>query len=254
MQQMNNSRIFAVWVRQQADQASLQQQQATAVLDGAQQRARQTATDATTAMASAQAEQQTLLTQLAALRATSVALQQERQTGLAAETAARAIAAREADDRRVRGRAHSSNHSGSAPSGVGSDPDAPSGSADGTTTGGLAAVAWAKQRLGLPYQWGAAGPDSYDCSGLTMRAWEHAGVDLPHYAASQYARGAHVSYGSMRPGDLIFYATDTGSPSSIHHVSMYVGGGLMIEAPYTGADVRIVPIRWNQAMPWAGRP
>lgn len=83
---------------------------------------------------------------------------------------------------------------------------------------------------------------------------QHAGVALPHYAASQYGQSEKVPYSQIRPGDLIFYATDTSRPSSIHHVTMYVGGGRMIEAPFTGADVRIVAVRWNRTMPWAGRP
>ncbi len=250
MQQMNNSRIFAGWVRQQAAEALQQQQNATAALAAAQTAARQAAAEATAAMASIQVEQRSLLTQLSALRATSTTLERQRLAGLAAAAAA----ARESASRRPGRRAQSSNDPGAAPADAGGDSGAPYGSAEGTAASGLAAVAWARQRVGLPYQWGGSGPDSYDCSGLTMRAWEQAGVSLPHYAASQYARGARVPYASMRPGDLIFYATDTGDPSSIHHVTMYIGAGMMIEAPYTGANVRIVPVRWNQAMPRAGRP
>jgi cell wall-associated NlpC family hydrolase len=119
---------------------------------------------------------------------------------------------------------------------------------------GEAAVAWAKRQLGLPYAWGGAGPNSYDCSGLTLRAWQYAGVALPHYAASQYEQFEKVPYSRMRAGDLIFYASDTGNPASIHHVTMYVGDGQMIEAPYTGARVRIVSVRRNRTMPWAARP
>ena len=109
-------------------------------------------------------------------------------------------------------------------------------------------MAWAKRQLGLPYRWGGAGPNSYDCSGLTMRAWQRAGVHLPHYAASQYRLSTKVPYSAMRPGDLIFYARDTSRSSTIHHVTMFVGNGKMIEAPMTGLNVRIVPIRWNGTM------
>jgi cell wall-associated NlpC family hydrolase len=115
-------------------------------------------------------------------------------------------------------------------------------------------VAWAKHRLGLPYQWGGDGPGSYDCSGLTMRAWEQAGVPLPHSSRMQYRQVEKISYSSLRPGDLLFYATDPGDQGTIHHVSMYIGGGQMIEAPYTGADVRIVALRRTGSMPYAGRP
>jgi cell wall-associated NlpC family hydrolase len=147
-----------------------------------------------------------------------------------------------------------SGSDGSGSDGSGSGVPVPTGSPHGSSSAGTEAVAWAKQQLGLPYRWGGAGPDSYDCSGLTMRAWQHAGVALPHYAASQYAQSAKVPYSGIRPGDLIFYATDPGRPSSIHHVTMYIGGGRMIEAPYTGANVRIVAVRWSRTMPWAGRP
>jgi cell wall-associated NlpC family hydrolase len=115
-------------------------------------------------------------------------------------------------------------------------------------------VSWARQRVGLPYQWGGAGPDSYDCSGLTMEAWQHAGVQLPHSSRAQYAQVAKISYSELRPGDLIFYATNPGNPGTIHHVTLYLGGNEMIEAPYTGATVRIVPLRPDGAMPYAGRP
>ncbi len=112
---------------------------------------------------------------------------------------------------------------------------------------------WAKGRIGLPYQWGGEGPGSYDCSGLTMQAWARAGVSLPHSSRLQYQSVQHISYSSMRPGDLVFFGSDRGDPGSIHHVAMYVGGGQMIEAPYTGAFIRIVPLRSSGAMPYAGR-
>jgi peptidoglycan DL-endopeptidase CwlO len=115
-------------------------------------------------------------------------------------------------------------------------------------------VVWARHQIGLPYQWGAAGPDSFDCSGLTMRAWQAAGIDLPHSSRAQYEQLGKIDYSQLRPGDLIFWATDTSQPSTIHHVAIYAGGGLMIEAPSTGLDVRETPIRWDQTMPYAGRP
>jgi cell wall-associated NlpC family hydrolase len=118
---------------------------------------------------------------------------------------------------------------------------------------GLTAVAWAKGRIGLPYQWGGAGPDSYDCSGLTMRAWQQAGVQLPHSSRIQYQQVAKIAYAQLQPGDLLFFATDPGNQDTIHHVAMYVGGGQMIEAPYTGANVRVTVLRRSGAMPYAGR-
>lgn len=95
------------------------------------------------------------------------------------------------------------------------------------------AVDAALSRLGKPYQWGGSGPDSFDCSGLTMWAWAHAGVSLPHNSGAQYAATPRVDRSDWQPGDLLFF----GSP--IHHVGMYIGGGRMVEAPYSGNVVRI---------------
>src|SRR5262249_42861790 len=80
------------------------------------------------------------------------------------------------------------------------------------------AVQFAYAQLGKPYEWGASGPSSYDCSGLTMASWGAAGVSLPHSSASQYYSGPHVSSSDLEPGDLVFF----GSP--IHHVGLYIGG------------------------------
>jgi cell wall-associated NlpC family hydrolase len=102
---------------------------------------------------------------------------------------------------------------------------------------GAAAVAvrFAYNQLGKPYSWGASGPGSYDCSGLTMASWGAAGVSLPHSSSAQYGSGRHVSQSEIQPGDLVFY----GSP--IHHVGIYIGGGNMIHAPHSGTVVSIDP-------------
>ncbi|HEX2902533.1 MAG TPA: C40 family peptidase [Jatrophihabitans sp.] len=102
--------------------------------------------------------------------------------------------------------------------------------------GAAAAIAEAKAQLGKPYVWGAAGPDSFDCSGLTMYAWAAAGVSLPHNAAAQQGMGTPVSQANLQPGDLVFF----GSPA--YHVGMYLGDGLMIHAPTSGDVVKIVPL------------
>jgi cell wall-associated NlpC family hydrolase len=104
------------------------------------------------------------------------------------------------------------------------------------------AVAFARAQLGKPYLWGAAGPSSYDCSGLTMAAYRTAGVWLPRVSRAQWGAGPHVGLGSLAPGDLVFFAHNTGNPGTIHHVGMYIGGGAMIEAPYSGARVRVASI------------
>ncbi|MCU1586702.1 MAG: hypothetical protein JWN31_195, partial [Frankiales bacterium] len=95
------------------------------------------------------------------------------------------------------------------------------------------AVQEAYNKLGSPYSWGAAGPNSFDCSGLTMWSWGKAGVSLPHSSQAQYSSGQHVSRANLQPGDLVFF----GSP--IHHVGIYIGGGRMISAPHSGDVVKI---------------
>ncbi|HVB26568.1 MAG TPA: C40 family peptidase [Mycobacteriales bacterium] len=110
------------------------------------------------------------------------------------------------------------------------------------------AVRFAYAQLGKPYVYGAAGPDSYDCSGLTMAAWGAAGVYLPHNAAMQQASVPAVPLGDLQPGDLVFF----GSPA--YHEAMYVGNGNLIEAPHTGDVVRIVSLNWEGGISGAGRP
>jgi cell wall-associated NlpC family hydrolase len=104
---------------------------------------------------------------------------------------------------------------------------------------GNVAADWALSQIGRPYQWGGAGPYTYDCSGLTMVAWAQAGVFLLHYTGYQWEDGVHVALGDLQRGDLLFYATDNSDPATIHHVGIYIGGGDMVDAPYTGVDVRI---------------
>lgn len=103
-------------------------------------------------------------------------------------------------------------------------------------------LAFARAQLGKPYVWGATGPDSYDCSGLTGAAYAAAGIHLPRVANQQWYAGPHVSLAQLQPGDLLFWGSDLGNPVSIHHEAIYLGGGLMLAAPHTGAFVRIQPI------------
>ena len=104
---------------------------------------------------------------------------------------------------------------------------------------GNVAADWALSQIGRPYQWGGAGSYTYDCSGLTMVAWAQAGVFLLHYTGYQWEEGVHVPLDDLQRGDLLFYATDNSDPATIHHVGIYIGGGDMVDAPYTGVDVRI---------------
>jgi cell wall-associated NlpC family hydrolase len=102
------------------------------------------------------------------------------------------------------------------------------------------AIAFARAQLGKPYLWGGTGPDRYDCSGLTMMAYRSAGIVLPRTSRQQWYAGPHVpSMFDLAPGDLVFFANDLDEPSTIHHMGMVIGNGLMIEAPYTGSVVRV---------------
>jgi cell wall-associated NlpC family hydrolase len=96
------------------------------------------------------------------------------------------------------------------------------------------AVDFAMAQVGKPYVFGAAGPDSFDCSGLTMAAWAAGGVALPHSAADQYNYGTHVGIGQLQPGDLVFLYQPIG------HVEIYIGGGLLVSAPQSGENVKVV--------------
>ncbi|CAM5270229.1 NlpC/P60 family protein OS=Streptomyces tendae OX=1932 GN=GUR47_16785 PE=3 SV=1 [Streptomyces tendae] len=106
-----------------------------------------------------------------------------------------------------------------------------------------AAVAYAYQKLGSPYVWGATGPHAFDCSGLTQAAYRAAGVSLPRTTYAQIDAGRRVPRSELRPGDLVFFY------SGISHVGIYVGNGRMIHAPNPSAPVRVAPV---DEMPFAG--
>jgi peptidoglycan DL-endopeptidase CwlO len=112
---------------------------------------------------------------------------------------------------------------------------------------GSKAAQFACQQIGKRYVWAAAGPNAYDCSGLTMAAWQSVGVSLPHNALQQKYDTARVSSANLRPGDLVYYYSD------VHHVVIYVGNGWVVSAPTFGIPVEMQKLdmgRWNSA----GRP
>lgn len=102
---------------------------------------------------------------------------------------------------------------------------------------GASALRFSIKQIGDRYVFGAAGPTYWDCSGLTMRAFETAGVSLPHSAAAQSRYGRAVSYSQMQPGDLVFF--NHGGRSYISHVGIYLGGGRMVDAPRPGSRVKV---------------
>jgi cell wall-associated NlpC family hydrolase len=105
------------------------------------------------------------------------------------------------------------------------------------------AVRFAMAQVGKAYSYGAAGPNAYDCSGLTMRAWGMAGVGLPHSSGAQQGSGTRVSESELQPGDLVFYY------SPVSHVGMYIGNGLIVNALNPGAGVRVSGLH---SMPYSG--
>jgi cell wall-associated NlpC family hydrolase len=113
------------------------------------------------------------------------------------------------------------------------------------TVSGRAGIAlhFALQQIGKPYYFGAAGPRAWDCSGLTMVAFAHAGVSLPHSSQAQIGYGRRISIGSLQPGDLIFFYR------GVSHVGIYLGHGLMVDAPHPGTNVQVDRIN---IMPFAG--
>ena len=236
--------------------------------------ANQAATAAQNEAARVAAQRGAYVQELATKQNTTVELINEREAALEAErqeaariaaeqAAAAAEAQRQADaaaaaERAAAADASSSynddgddDYSYSAPSYSYEEPSysAPSYSGGGADT----AIATAKSYLGAPYVWGGESYGGVDCSGLTMLAWESAGVDLPHLSRAQYSYGTHVPIGSMEAGDLIFWSSN-GTQSGIYHVAIYLGGGQMIEAPTFGVPVRITGVySWGSIMPYAVR-
>jgi peptidoglycan DL-endopeptidase CwlO len=250
----------------------------------ARDRATSAANEAQTAASSIAAEKSRLLDELATAQGISVRLATERQSALEeqarerAAAAARARAEQEAHEPAEQRatqpeRKHSSSPNpkpsphlspgpppsptpspSQPPSPAPTPPPSPAPSPPPAPSGGAnQAIAFAKAQIGEPYSWGAAGPGSWDCSGLTMQAWASAGRSLPHWSVGQYQATSHISSSQLRPGDLLFWGTSSSS-SSIHHVAMYLGGGMMIHAPRTGQDVQIASMYYWIPPNFFGRP
>ena len=153
-----------------------------------------------------------------------------RERAAAAASAAAATAAANAAARRAPA-------SGAAPARQASADNAPSFDYPAPSAGAARAVAAAKSQIGVPYIWATSNPGvSFDCSGLTMWAWAQAGVSMGHYTGPQYNQFPKVPYEAMQPGDLVFFGGD------LHHMGIFIGGGMMIDAPHTGAWVRYASV------------
>jgi peptidoglycan DL-endopeptidase CwlO len=165
-------------------------------------------------------------------KARLAAIEKKKQKEAARKAAelAKQQAAQEEAERERREEAAQQQESGSGSGGTGSSDS----STPDTSTGTKAekAIAFARAQIGKPYVWGATGPGSYDCSGLTQAAWKAAGVTLPRVTYDQVNAGTTVSVSQAQPGDLVFFYDD------ISHVGLYIGNGMMIHAPKPGAYVR----------------
>jgi peptidoglycan DL-endopeptidase CwlO len=196
-----------------------------------------------------------LISQIAGVRAAALKAQTQAQAALsAAQKVSRDIAAKKADlaRRKLVLQGVLSRLSAQDRYALGADPGgrASRGDTRGPVNVGpaspaaLKAVQTALAQRGDPYSWGAAGPNAYDCSGLTMYAWSASGVGLPHSSAGQYGVGTHVSRGEVRAGDLVFFY----SPQ-IHHVGLAINNTQMVHASTYGVPVQIANIN---SFPYVG--
>jgi LysM repeat protein len=119
------------------------------------------------------------------------------------------------------------------------------------STAQAVAVRTALAQVGKPYEWGGAGPDAFDCSGLVMYAYAAAGISLPHYTVAQYDATGRISESQLEPGDLVFY--DTGDGAQPGHVAMYIGNGDVVSANTFGTNVQTQPLSWDGAIMGFGR-
>jgi len=104
---------------------------------------------------------------------------------------------------------------------------------------GAQALRWALTRIGYPYVWGAAGPTSFDCSGLVVWSYAKIGISLMHFTGDLWNEGEHIPRSELEPGDLVFFFANLG------HVGIYIGNGLMVDAPTFGQDVQVQPVFWS---------
>ncbi|GAA4068064.1 C40 family peptidase [Streptomyces shaanxiensis] len=166
-------------------------------------------------------------------KARLAAIEKRKQEEAARKAAELARQQAEAEAERQRQEAAQQQESSESASDSGSSESSDSSASDSSyATKAEKALAFARSQIGKPYVWGATGPDSYDCSGLTQAAWKAAGVDIPRVTYDQVNAGTTVSLANARPGDLIFFYDD------VTHVGIYIGNGMMIHAPKPGAYVR----------------
>ena len=226
-----------------AEEAAQDRRRAAGEARSARDRASAAADSAQQISAQIVDRKQVLVRRLAHAQGISVKLAQRRQDALAEIAAEKAAAAAAKKAAAAAKKAAEEKKKHDQPPSGGDNPGTPTtptppANPPAPGGGAGAAISFARAQLGEPYRWGAAGPSSWDCSGLTMGSWAAGGVSLPHYSAAQYDAGTPISVGDLKPGDLVFWGTSS-SPSSIHHVALYIGNGQIIHAPRTGRPVSI---------------
>jgi cell wall-associated NlpC family hydrolase len=265
----------------QADTARAKAERLAAHARSARDQAAAAASAADTASRQIASRKTRLIHRLATLQHISVSLAEQRQAGIeeAAREAAQKAAEEKAAKERARQRAaqqaaeQAQQNQQDQNASDGSDPSDPPSPSDDPTSGPTGpadppsppadppapasgvtrALAFARAQIGDPYVWGAAGPNAWDCSGLTMGAWRAGGISLPHYSVAQYAQSTPISRSALRPGDLVFWGSSS-SPSSIYHVALYAGNGMIIQAPRTGRDVEEVSMYYWISPNFFARP
>lgn len=243
LDRMRSAEIVADVLRRQARQATVAQREATERVADAREAAEAAAAEQQQEVEAVEEEKARLESQLAEARERADRLERAREAALARE------------------RAEAARRSANAAAGQLSYGGRGAAASKGETAA-RAALRW----LGTPYSWGggtASGPSygighgsgihGFDCSGLTMYAWAQAGVQLDHWTGTQWTSGPHIPLDQLRRGDLVFFGRITSNPGDIHHVGLYIGDGRMVEAPYTGASVRISSI-WRSDLVGATRP
>jgi peptidoglycan DL-endopeptidase CwlO len=268
-----SAKVVADVLRDRAESALDEQQEATEAAREAKEAVEAAVAEAQAAVSSIAAEKAALVRRLARVQDISIELARERQQALAeqaaeeaAEQAALEAQQQEQEEQQEQAAQEDQEPQQDGPSNEPADQDPPADNDDPEPTdnddpeppqdddppppvdndppsshGARAAIAFAKDQLGEPYVYGASGPDSWDCSGLTMQAWAAAGRSLSHWSVAQYYETTPIAFSDIRRGDLLFWG-DSSDPDSIYHVAMYLGNDLMIHAPRPGRSVEIVSL------------